>query len=233
MLDLKIEGATVIDGTGTAGGRADVGIEGERIVAFGDLSRESASNRMNASGRVLAPGFIDMHSHSDWSLWANRRAESKIRQGVTTEVVGNCGFSAFPLVDETRESARHFSQPVLGHAEIEWDWSDASGYFSRLEREGLGVNVATLIGHGTLRNAVLGFEKRAPTSPELASMRALLDEGMKQGAFGLSTGLCYPPGVFAATDELVALCGVVADNAGLYVTHLRDQADHLAPGLDL
>ncbi len=227
MYDVLITGGTVIDGTGAPGVVADVAIEGDRIAAIGDLGGASAARRIDAAGHVVAPGFIDTHAHSEISLVARPDAPAKTRQGVTTEVVGNCGFSAFPLADATRESARHFARPVLGHGEIEWDWSDAAGYFSRLEREGLGVNVATLIGHGTLRNAVLGFEKRAPTAQELDSMRALLDEGMKQGAFGLSTGLCYPPGVFAATDELVALCGVVADNAGLYVTHLRDQADHL------
>lgn len=227
MYDVVITGGTVIDGSGAPGVRADVALEGDRIAAAGDLRDAAAVRRIDAAGRIVAPGFIDTHAHSEISLIARPDARAKTRQGVTTEVVGNCGFSAFPLAGATREMARHFAQPVLGHGAIAWGWRDAAGYFARLEREGLGVNVATLVGHGTLRNAVLGFDQRAPTPAELASMRSLLDEAMQQGAYGLSTGLCYPPGVFAATDEIVALCDVVARNAGLYVTHLRDQADRL------
>src|SRR5262245_52364612 len=120
MLDLKIEGATVIDGTGTPGSRSDVGVRDETIVAVGDLSRESASRTVHAAGRVVAPGFIDMHSHSDWRLWANRRAESKIRQGVTTEVVGNCGFSPAPASDEHLDDLKGFALYVPRGMDFRW-----------------------------------------------------------------------------------------------------------------
>jgi N-acyl-D-aspartate/D-glutamate deacylase len=142
-------------------------------------------------------------------------------------VIGNCGFSSFPLSDRTREMTRHFARPVLGHAGVAWDWRDLDGYFDRLAVAGTAVNVAALIGHGTLRSAVMGFDKRAPTKQELTAMQGLLELAMKQGAFGLSTGLCYAPGVFAGTAEIVELCRVVADNGGLYATHLRDQSDRL------
>ncbi|MBI3939102.1 MAG: D-aminoacylase [Betaproteobacteria bacterium] len=227
MYDLIVAGGTVVDGTGAPAVRADVAIEDGRIAEVGDLGHASAVHRIDAAGKAVAPGFIDTHAHSEISVIAQPDAPAKIRQGVTTEVVGNCGFSAFPLAEETREMARHFARPVLGHPEIDWEWSDAAGYFSRLERQGVAVNVATLIGHGTLRNAVLGFDKRAPAAGELRTMQALLQQGMEQGAFGISTGLCYPPGVFAGTDEIVELCRVVARNGGVYATHLRDQSDRL------
>src|SRR5262245_16369780 len=133
MLDLKIEGATVIDGTGATGSRADVGVRDEMIVAVGDPSRESAGRVRNAAGRVLAPGFIDMHSHSDWRLWANRRAESKIRQGVTTEVVGNCGFSPAPVSAEHLEDLRSFA-PYLPKR-MDFAWRSMGEYLDAFDAE--------------------------------------------------------------------------------------------------
>ena len=221
MLDLKIEGATVIDGTGTAGGRGDVGIEGERIVAIGDLSREPAGNRLNVSGRVLAPGFIDMHSHSDWQLMGNRRAESKIRQGVTTEVVGNCGFSPAPVstefADDLRAIALHLPKG------LDFTWRGFRDYLAVLDAGGLALNVVHLVGHGAVRIAAMGFARRAPDAKELAQMRRLVDEAMQDGAWGLSTGLIYAPGSFARTDELVELARVAARQRGYYASHIRGE----------
>lgn len=232
MFDVVIHGGEVVDGTGAERVRADVGIARGVIAEIGDLANAPAASRIDAAGKIVCPGFIDSHAHSEISVLARPDAPAKIRQGVTTEVVGNCGFSAFPLTDRTRDMARSFAQPVLGSPEIEWDWRDAAGYFERLERQGSAVNVATLIGHGTLRNAVVGFEKRAPSPAELTAMQRLLAQGMEQGAFGLSTGLCYAPGVFAKTDELVELCRVVAQKGGLYATHLRDQSGRLEEAVE-
>lgn len=232
MLDLIIHGGHVIDGTGAARLRADVGITGGTIAEVGDLSASKGKSSIDARGKIVCPGFIDSHAHSEISVLARPDAAAKIRQGVTTEVVGNCGFSAFPLSAGSKEMARSFAQPVLGHPEIEWDWTDASGYFDRLERQGSAVNVATLIGHGTVRSAVLGFDKRAPSPAEVGEMQRLLDQGMAQGAYGMSTGLCYAPGVFADTDEIVELCRVVARNGGVYATHLRDQSNHLEEAVE-
>lgn len=225
MYDLIIGGGSLVDGTGAPAIRADLGVAGGRIVAIGDLKAASAAQRVDATDRIVCPGFIDTHTHSEISVLANPDAPAKIRQGVTTEIVGNCGFTAFPLVEATREMARDFSVPVLGHPEIEWDWLDLGGYFERLERERCAVNVATLVGQGTLRNAVLGFDKRAPNPAELTRMQSLLERAMEQGAFGLSTGLSYPPGMFADTAEIVELCRVVSRKGGLYATHLRNQSD--------
>ena len=221
MLDLKIEGATVIDGTGTAGGRTDVGIRDETIVAIGDLSRESAGNRLNAAGRTLTPGFIDMHSHSDWRLWTNRRAESKIRQGVTTEVVGNCGFSPAPASTEFVEDLRAFALYVP--TGMDFRWRSVADYLEAFDAGGTAVNVVHLVGHGTLRVAAMGFARRPPSASELRTMQRLLGDAMEHGAWGMSTGLIYAPGSYAATDEIVALAGAAARYRGIYASHIRGE----------
>ncbi len=197
MLDLKIEGATVIDGTGAAGARADVGIRDDAIAAVGDLSRETAGSTLRAAGRVVAPGFIDMHSHSDWRLWENRRAESKIRQGVTTEVVGNCGFSPAPVSTEFLDDLRGFALYVPKG--MDFAWRSVGDYLRAFDREGTALNVAQLVGHGTLRVAAMGFARRAPDEKDLGQMRRLLGDALEDGAWGLSTGLIYAPGSYATT----------------------------------
>src|SRR5262245_4935223 len=142
MFDVKIEGGTVFDGTGRQGGRTDIGIRDETIAAVGDLSRERASTVLNATGRTVTPGFIDMHSHSDWRLWGNRRAESKIRQGVTTEVVGNCGFSPAPVSDTFRDEMRGFA--LYLPSGMDFSWRSVREYLARYESEGVALNVAQL-----------------------------------------------------------------------------------------
>jgi N-acyl-D-amino-acid deacylase len=221
MLDLKLEGGLVIDGTGTAGGRADVGIRDDTIVAVGDLGREAAGNRLNVSGKVVAPGFIDVHSHSDWRLWGNRRAESKIRQGVTTEVVGNCGFSPAPASTEYLAELRGFAL-ALPRA-MDFGWRSMGEYIRAFDREGTAVNVIHLVGHGTLRIAVMGCARRAPTAGELQRMQALLGAAMDDGAWGLSTGLIYAPGSYAETDEIVSLARELRRHRGLYASHVRGE----------
>jgi N-acyl-D-amino-acid deacylase len=221
MLDLKIEGATVIDGTGRSGARTDVGVRDETIAAIGDLSRESAGTVLNATGRVLAPGFIDMHSHSDWRLWGNRRAESKIRQGVTTEVVGNCGFSPAPVATEFLDEMRAFALYVPRG--MDFSWRSVGEYLRAFDRDGTALNVVQLVGHGTLRVAAMGFARRPPTSGELTTMQRLLAEAMQEGAWGLSTGLIYAPGSYSTTDEIVAVARSAARYRGFYASHIRGE----------
>jgi N-acyl-D-amino-acid deacylase len=221
VFDLKIDGAMVIDGTGRAGGRADVGIRGEVIEAIGDLSREPAGRVLNASGRVLAPGFIDMHSHSDWRLWGNRRAESKIRQGVTTEVVGNCGFSPAPTSTAFLEELRRFALYVP--AGMDFSWRSVGDYLRTFDRGGTALNVIQLVGHGTLRVAAMGFARRPPSADELTTMQRLMHDAMEDGAWGLSTGLIYAPGSYATTEEIVAVARVLARQRGFYASHIRGE----------
>ena len=227
MYDILIRGGKVVDGSGAAAFAADIAIQGRRIAAVGDLAGAAAHRHIDAQGRVVAPGFIDSHCHSELALIAKPATESKTRQGVTTEILGNCGWSAYPLADANRHTLTQLAKPIFGYPEVEWAWDDLDGYFAHLASRGTGVNVATLMGHGNLRSAVLGFENRAPNAQELGQMQALADAAMRQGALGLSSGLCYVPGVYADTHELLALARVVARHGGLYATHMRDQVDGL------
>lgn len=221
MLDLKVVGGRLIDGTGAPARRGDLGIRGDTITAIGDLSAEPAGRTISAAGRAVTPGFIDVHSHSDWRLWANRRAESKIRQGVTTEVVGNCGFSPAPVSDEFREELRGFA--LYLPPGMDFSWRSMGEYLRRYESEGVAVNVAQLVGHGTLRLAAMGFARRPPTAREQATMERLLEESMAQGACGLATGLIYAPGSYAATEEIVAVARRAGAAGGFYASHIRGE----------
>src|SRR5262245_20759305 len=225
MLDVKIEGGTVIDGTGRQGSRTDIGIRDEMIVAVGDLSRERAATVLNATGRTVTPGFIDMHSQSDWRLLGNRRAESKIRQGVTTEVVGNCGFSPAPVSDEQRDEMRSFALSLP--TGMDFARRSVGDYLRRYRDDGVAVNVVQLVGHGALRIAAMGFARRPPDGRELAAMERLMDESMADGAYGLATGLIYAPGSYAATEEIVAIARRAAARGGFYASHIRGEGPTL------
>jgi len=232
MHDYILTQGTIIDGSGSPRFNGDVAIKDGRLSAIGDLAGESAAKRIDCSGRVIAPGFIDCHCHSELSLIANPGAESKIRQGVTTEVLGNCGWSTFPLTGPNAAAFREQAAPIFGHPGIEWEWEDLNGYFERVFSRGAAVNVATLTGHGALRAAVMGLEARPPTQAELDAMKALLHRTLQHGSLGLSSGLCYVPGVYADSEELVELAGIVNDYGGLYATHMRDQVDGLLESVE-
>ena len=230
MLDLKIEGGLVIDGTGAAGARSDIGTRDELIVAVGNVDREPAGNRLQASGKVVAPGFIDMHSHSDWRLWANRRAESKIRQGVTTEVVGNCGFSPAPATTEFLDDLRGFA--LYLPRGMDFRWRSVGEYLRALDGDGTAVNLIQLVGHGTLRVATMGFARREPTGAELTRMQALLAQAIDDGAWGLSTGLIYAPGSYATTEEIVRVAQAAARRRGFYASHIRGEGATVLPAVE-
>jgi N-acyl-D-amino-acid deacylase len=221
VLDIKIAGGQVIDGTGTGARRADVGIVDDAITAVGDLAEEPAGRVVDATGLTVTPGFIDMHSHSDWRLWGNPGAESKIRQGVTTEVVGNCGFSPAPVSDAHRDEMRGFA--LYLPPGMDFAWHGMGEYLRGYEERGVALNVAQLIGHGTVRIAAMGFARRPPTAAELAAMERLVDESMAQGAVGLATGLIYAPGSYAATEEIVALARRAGAAGGFYASHIRGE----------
>ena len=205
MLDIKIDGATVIDGTGRPGSRTDIGISDDTIVAVGDLSRETAGQgAQRHRAQVVAPGFIDMHSHSDWRLWGNRRAESKIRQGVTTEVVGNCGFSPAPVSTEFLDDLRGFALYIP--TGMDFAWRSVGEYLQAFDRDGTALNVDPARGprHPPHRRHGL----RAPPAHRRradSSCSAIMGDAMDEGAWGLSTGLIYAPGSCATTDEIIAV----------------------------
>src|SRR3989449_5385391 len=193
--DLVIRGGRLVDGTGSASRLADVGIRNGKIARVGRVGRAESAIALDASGKYVAPGFIDIHTHSDVGILVEQTAECAVRQGVTTHVIGNCGDSPAPISDEYRELAvRRFE--YYSNAR-DWKWSGYGEYLEFMERRGVGINIAGLVGHGAIRLAVMGFEDRPPIEAELRSMRGHVDEAMRSGAFGMSTGLVYPPGCFA------------------------------------
>jgi N-acyl-D-amino-acid deacylase len=226
--DYIIRNGKIVDGSGSPWFFGDAGIKGERIESIGNLDEYEAERTIDASGYIVSPGFIDVHTHSDLSFIVNPKADSKIRQGITTEIVGNCGSSEAPIT----ELGKSFFNKSYEEYGLDWDWNSISGYLQRLEEKGMAVNVGTLIGHGTIRASVMGFEARSPSSQELEDMKELVKEGMLDGAFGLSTGIKYAPGVYADTDELVELSKVVSKYGGLYASHIRNQGDGLIGSID-
>jgi len=227
-LDILIKNGTVIDGTGAPAFQADVGVLADRIVLVGASTGQQAARVFEASGLCLAPGFIDAHSHSDLTLLANPRAQSVVRQGVTTQVIGNCGISHAPLsgaaLEESRAEGRN-----LG---LEVTWTSMAGYLERLGDSGSAVNVVPLVGHKAIRGAVLGFGEFQPTPKQQAKMERLVAEAMEQGARGFSTLLRFPPGCYSTTEEVAGLARVAARYGGIYSTHLRSESDRLLEAVD-
>jgi dihydroorotase/N-acyl-D-amino-acid deacylase len=225
--DLVIANGRLLDGTGAPAVRADLGIRGDRVAAVGDLAAARAGRRLEASGLVVAPGFIDMLGQSEMELLVDGRAESKVRQGVTTEVTGE-GESVAPVVPQQVAEMK----PWLDKHGLKVDWTDFDGYFRRLEAARPALNLGTYVGAAQVRRAVLGAADVRPTPAQLARMEAEVDAAMRQGAFGLSSSLIYAPGVYARTDELVALARVAARHGGLYATHIRDEGEGIMAALE-
>lgn len=228
--DVLVRGGLLFDGSGHPATAADVGIVGDRVEAIGSLASATAAHVVDATGMCVAPGFIDSHTHSDMACF--QPAESvdvimaAVRQGVTTEVCGNCGFSPFPCPPGRRpEIERHLST-LFASAPIVW--TDLAGYSRAVRERGLAANLAPLVGHGSLRAAVLGFSDRPARPDELVAMARLLEEALEQGSPGLSSGLVYIPGTFAGTGELVTLAGSLARHHRPYVSHIRGETEMVA-----
>jgi N-acyl-D-amino-acid deacylase len=232
MYDLLIRQAVVIDGTQAAGFVADVAVAKGRFVAVASHLDGEAARVIDAAGLALAPGFIDIHCHSDRYHIEHPAGEIKLRQGVTLEVVGNCGASLAPLVAARAREAVDHAAGGPGRFQGPIDWQGYGQYAAKVEAGRPVVNVAGLVGHGTLRIAAMGFAAKPAGSDELDRMLGLLDEAMAEGAAGMSSGLYYAPGLFATTDEVVALACVVARRGGYYATHLRNEAEGLLDSLD-
>jgi N-acyl-D-amino-acid deacylase len=225
-MDLVIRGGTILDGAGGVPRVADVAVKDGRIVAIGKLKANGAE--IDATGLTVAPGFIDIHSHSDYTLLVDPRAVSAITQGVTLEVIGNCGFGCAPIADPQMAAPNIYGF----NNEIPLTWHRVGEYLERLAAAKPAVNVIKLVPNGQLRRATLGVADRAATEPELAKMKALLAEGLEEGAFGYSTGLEYPAERGAPDEELVELCKVVARRGGLYASHTRRRDDGAVSAID-
>jgi N-acyl-D-amino-acid deacylase len=229
--DLVIRGGTVIDGSGSPGRLADIGIAGDRIASVSNLSAvpdADVAMVIDATGHVVAPGFVDPHGHSDASVLVDGALASHLRQGYTTQLSGNCGETLAPLT----AASRALMEPLIRAHELEPAWTTFAGYLDAVETQALGPNVAFLVGHGTIRGAITGASRRPPNLVEMTAMLAHAEEALEAGAMGISTGLIYPPGIHARPDEIAQLVAVAVRRGGLYATHMRNEADGVAAAID-
>jgi len=223
--DVLIKDGFIVDGVSSRWLRADVGVCEGRIVKIGRIPTSKADIVIDAGGLTVAPGFIDIHSHSDITALIYPGAESKVYQGVATEVVGNCGLSPAPVNRDNLPLLKNYLDSFFGRVSeyLPWTWITIKEYYEEVMRQGISVNIAPLVGHGAIRIAVMGFEKREPSRSELNSMKNLVRQAMEDGVFGMSVGLAYPPGLFAKTDELVELAKIVGEYGGVFASHIRNE----------
>jgi N-acyl-D-amino-acid deacylase len=218
--DIIIKNGTVFDGLGNPGKVTDIGIIGDKIFAIENLTGAKANKIINAKGLYVSPGFIDIHTHTDMELLVNPKGESKVRQGVTTEVSGNCGYSPFPLKEDDALELYDANKEKYG---LEVKWNDVKGFLDELRNRSIGINYATFTGHGDIRTFVVGRNDVKPTPEQMEKMKEVLAKSMENGSLGLSTGLEYSPGSYADTEELIELCKVVKQYNGVYATHMRSE----------
>lgn len=226
MFDLLIRHGDIIDGSGAPSRRSDIGITGSQIEAIGNLEKAESKDVVSAEGMIVCPGFIDTHSHSDAYLLIDPRAVSKVTQGITTEICGNCGSSAAPRLGLARLPSDWEDKPLPGR------WETVAEYRALFDRIRPAVNAVLLIGHNTLRAGVMGYVDRQATEAELLEMGRRLEKALAEGGRGLSTGLIYPPGLFAASGEIQSLAAVAARHGGVYTSHMRSEGKNLLAALE-
>lgn len=225
--DTVITNGRIIDGTGSPWYSGDVGIRSGKIAAIGVLAGAPRKLTIDAKGQVVAPGFIDMLGQSEWAILVDPRLPSKIFQGITTEVTGE-GESIAPIT----EAIRRADHKTHTHYQVSVDWLSLADYFRRLERQRIGINIATYVGAAQVRRIVLGMDNKQPSPADLETMRRIVRDAMREGAVGVSSSLIYAPGSYASTEELIALASEAARFGGIYATHIRNEADAIAEALD-
>ncbi len=228
--DIGILSGRIVDGAGNPWYNGDIGVVGKSIAKIGKIGKKECRRTIDARGLYVCPGFIDIHTHSDITALIFPGCDSTLRQGVTTHLIGNCGMSAAPMRKPYIELWKTYWGEWAGTFD-KGGWRTFEDYLALLEKNGVGHNIASLVGHGAVRTAVVGADRRAPTPKELKLMKQLVDEAMRSGAFGLSTGLVYPPGSFAKTDEIIELCRVVAKYGGMYASHIRGERETIAKAI--
>lgn len=227
LLDLVIRNARILDGTGNPWYRSDIGISGEEIVKISRNIEEQGSRSIDVEGLYVSPGFIDMHTHWDLRVFAHPEEEEKLRQGITTSLIGQDGLSVAPLSDEVKEEMRLRVSGLLGKYIDSWPWNSMDEYLGYLDKAAPSTNYMMLVPHGAVRVDALGWENRPASAGELEKMKSLLAEALDEGACGFSTGLIYPPGMYADRRELVELCRVTGNKGGFFVVHMRDEGNFL------
>jgi len=229
MYDVLIKGGRIYDGGGKAPFDGDVAVRGGKIVSVGVVEAGEAACTIDASGLAVMPGAIDAHSHSDLTLPVHNRAESSIRQGITTEVAGSCGWSMAPCKQETIDGVLKGLIDALASEQdfkaMSWEWRTFGDYLSALEKKGIGTNLVPIVGQSLVRAHILGRDNRPASKGEVEAMKAILRESMDEGARGLSTGRSYEPGCFGDTEEVIQLAKVVAEHGGIYTTHIKDEGN--------
>jgi|HubBroStandDraft_6_1064221.scaffolds.fasta_scaffold00491_12 N-acyl-D-amino-acid deacylase len=225
--DVVITNGHIIDGTGSPWYSGDIGIRGGKIAAIGNLTNAARTRTINAQGKVVAPGFIDMLGQSELTIQVDPRVPSKIYQGITTEITGE-GNSAGPLNDAIIAADR----ATYDHYHLNPDWRTLGEYFAKLEKQGIGINLASYVGATQVRRMVLGDEDKQPTGAQLDQMKELVQQAMQQGAVGVSTALEYAPAPYAKTEELIALASQASEFGGIYATHMRDESNSVLTAID-
>ena len=235
MFDIKIINGTILDGSGKLRFKADVGINGDKITAVGNLADAEAEKTIDATGKFVSPGFIDFHTHSDLSLVYDPFARSRIYTGVTTDVIGNCGIGVAPVREERKkELIQYLGTRIIGTipAPLELHWNTVQEYFDYLDRHKPAVNVVAYVAQGAIRIDEMGFSDAPPTKEQMEHMKAELRKAMEAGCVGMSTGLVYLPGAYTSKEELAELSKEMVSYNGFYVTHIRSEGDDEMEAID-
>lgn len=233
LIDILIKSGSIVDGTGSAAYRGDIAISEGKIVDIGKVLSYKAVEAIDASGLVVSPGFIDIHSHNDLVPYMDQEIGSlKLLQGVTTELVGQCGLGVVPCIEDESRVWKNYTRGVVGDPGIRWEFSDLNKYFNDINSRGLKNNYAALISHGAVRTYVMGFDNRIPGRDELDDMCKIVGEAMEAGAFGMSLGLQYMPAIFSSRDELIEICKVVKKYNGVVMVHLRNHDSSIVDAMD-
>lgn len=223
MYDKIIKNGQIVNGKNEAPYLADIGIVGDTITAIGDLQNAEAKEVYDAANYWVTPGFVDCHCHSDAIIMHEKKNSKRIMQGITTEIIGNCGISPAPINPLYLDQLKKYCAPMYSNIDLAYNWENYGDYLDAIEKARPVLNVAALVGHGTIRAAVMGFSDRKPTSKEMDAMKEELRKCLSYGAVGMSTGLVYPPGFYSEHEELIELCRVLKDFKGVYTTHMRSE----------